>query len=126
MADNLLRIKGPAGVTRVLGMDGIMYTAVSGVFAMPYAAVYGSMGNAGQSSLMAQGFNWAVGASGSTGATGGVSATSATGATGATGGAGGTGQTGKSQGATGGVGATGVTGNTGPTGATGVAIPHFG
>lgn len=108
----------PAGITRAVMGDGVMYVAAGGVMTMPYLAF--------ERALLGQGWNWANGPAGVTGATGAVQATSSTGTTGNTGTTGSTGATGKSQGATGGVGATGVTGPTGLTGATGSALPHYG
>lgn len=107
----------PAGVTRAVMADGLLYTTVNGVMSMPYLAF--------ERALLGQGWNWDVGQPGATGATGAVQATSSTGTTGNTGTTGSTGATGKSLGATGGVGVTGVTGPTGLTGATGLAIPHY-
>jgi hypothetical protein len=120
-------IQAPSGVKKFYGMDGVMYTAdADGKLNVPFQAVFGTGERSGRSSSMiAQGFNFAVGATGTTGATGAVQATSPTGGTGPTGATGGVGQTGKSQGGTGGTGATGPTGPTGATGPTGPALPHF-
>lgn len=112
MAD--VKLTAPAGVTQLLGADGVMYQVSGGVVTVPILAV-----NRG---ILSAGWNWASGATGATGATGGVSATSATGPTGATGATGNTGNVGKNQSVTG---ATGLTGNTGATGQTGFAIPHW-
>lgn len=116
MANNII-LTAPAGVTQLLGADGIMYQVSGGVVSLPILAVNRNILNAG--------WNWASGATGATGATGGVSATSATGTTGSTGSTGNTGAVGKNQSPTGGTGATGATGNTGATGGTGFAIPHW-
>lgn len=117
-------LQAPAGVTQLLGGDGVMYPVVGGIVTVPYPAI-GPIGGSMINSLLSVGWNWANGAPGATGATGGVQATSATGPTGAAGATGATGAVGVSQGPTGAVGATGTTGLTGATGPTGPALPHF-
>ena len=110
-------LTAPAGVTQLLGVDGVMYQVVGGVVSLPILAL--------DRGLLSAGWNWASGSTGATGAAGAIQGTSATGATGSTGATGAVGHIGKNQSATGGTGATGMTGNTGATGPTGFGLPHF-
>ena len=113
-----VRLLAPAGITQVLGSDGVMYQeAADGTVTMPYIAF--------PHRLLAQGWNWAQGQTGSTGGTAATGVTGVTGGTGLSGSTGAVGAIGKAGAATGATGTTGVTGATGATGKTGYALPHF-